>query len=309
MKVILIILLIIFLLITALLSITIISRNKSAASEEVYNPETTESGKNNKITVPDSKIETINDIQKFFIGDLLSDMNIINNGSTIEDNNNTPEPSGDNELSDTLIQQNEEETDGAQLQDNESDSTEEEAAEEEKEEEKIENGTIKFFLDGDMENGIYLGKTICNIESTEASQLYGEDFKNTGFEFIRENNEDINLLPVPLIIFIFIFMEQVRMGLYQKEIDLSGEEISEKNIIIFIDEPEEKTITSILQLIKGWAVDLRNSNNPGIKEIEIYLNGPRGYGKFLGSAQYGIHKAGCSRLFWESKLLKQWLSV
>src|SRR3972149_5724722 len=195
MKVILIILLIIFLLITTLLSITIISRNKSAASEEVYNPETTESGKNNKITVPDSKIETINDIQKFFIGDLLSDMNIINNGSKIEDNNNTPEPSGDNELSDTLLQQNEEETDGAQLQDTESDSTEEEAASEEKEEEKIENGTIKFFLDGDMENGIYLGKTTCGMESTEASQLYGEDFNNPGFEFIRENNEDINLLP------------------------------------------------------------------------------------------------------------------
>jgi TolB protein len=301
MKVILIILLIIFLLITTLLSITIISRNKSITGDEEYSPETTESSKDNKITVPDSKIETINDvindIQKFFISDLLSNINTSNNGIKIEDNNPTPQPSGDNESSDTLPQQNEEETDQTQLHNNESVYIEEVAAEEE-EEEKIENGTIKFFLDGDMENGIYLGKTTCGMESIEAFQLYGEDFKNTGFKFTRENNEDINLLPGSTH-YIYIYFYGIKSGwdYIKEEINLSGEKVREKNIIISIDEPEEKTITSSLQLIKGWAVDLRNNNNPGIKEIEIYLNGPKGSGKFLGNAQYGIPRQDVADFF------------
>ncbi len=300
MKAILITLLIIFLLITTLLSIVIISRNKSTTSEEVYSSETIESSKNNKITNPDSNIGTINDIinnlQKFLTSSLSSKINTISNGNKIEDSSHTFKPPGNNESSDTLTQENEKETEQIQPQYNEIDYTEEISAEEDEkeeitpeEEEKIENGTIKFFLDGDMENGIYLGETICSIESTEALQLYGEDFKNTGFKFIRENNEDINLLPGSThYIYIYFYGTKSGWDYIRKEVNLSGEKVHEKNIMISIDEPKEKTITSSLQSIKGWAVDLRNNDNAGIKEIEIYLNGPKGYGKFLGSAQYGI---------------------
>ena len=300
MKAILITLLIIFLLITTLLSIAIISRNKITTSEEIYNTGVTESSKNNKITTSDLKIETINDIinnlQKFFTGNLTSKININSNGSKIEDSNYTSELSDDNNLSSTPIRQNEGETGQMQPQDNESNYIEETSEEEEEEEaapeekdEKIGNGTIKFFLDGDMENGIYLGKTTCGMESIEASRLYGEDFKNTGFKFIRENNEDMNLLPGSThYIYTYFYSTESGWDYIREEINLSGEEAHEKNIMISIDDPEEKTITTSLQLIKGWAVDLKNNNNPGIKEIEIYLNGPKGYGKFLGNAQYGI---------------------
>ncbi len=286
MKTILIILLIIFLLATTLFGIAIISRNKNSSGIEAGDSETPESSKDNETSIPDARIAKIGDIQKFNIDDLSGSTDATGSESKAEDNSQTVENPDGSYSSDIL--QNEEETSGVESQDTETDNTEEEAALGEQSEGKLENGTIEFYLDGDRENGTYLGKTICNIECPETSQLYGEDFKNAGFEFIRENNEDINLLPGSThYIYIYFYGSQSGWDYTRNEINLPGEDISEKEINIFIDEPEEKTITSILQFIRGWAVDLRNSGDPGIKTIEIYLNGPRGYGKFLGNAQYG----------------------
>jgi len=293
MKTILIILLIIFLLITTLFSIVIINRNKSSSDLETGDFETTESSKDNETAIPDFRIEKIGDMQKFNIDGLSADTK--GSESKAEDNSQTVETPDDSGLSDILTQQNEEEASGAESEDTE---IEEEATSGEQPEEKSENGTIELYLDGDRENGTYLGKTMCNIECPETSQLYGEDFKNTGFEFIIENNEDIDLLPGSThYIYIYFYGSQSGWDYTRKEINLPGEETCEKEINIFIDEPEEKTITSIFQSIRGWAVDLRNDNNPGIKTIEIYLNGPRGYGKFLGSAQYGTARSDVAEFF------------
>ncbi|MFA5014125.1 MAG: DUF5050 domain-containing protein [Actinomycetota bacterium] len=277
MKTILIILLIIFLLATTLFSIAIISRNKSSSDIEAGDSKTTEGSKDNEATIPDARIAKIGDIQKFNIDDLLGSADTTGSESKAEDNGQTVENPDISDSSD--IRQNEEESNEVETLSAESD---------ESEEGTLENGTIEFYLDGDRDNGTYLGNTICNIECPETSQLYGEDFKNTGFEFILENNEDINLLPGSThYIYIYFYGSQSEWDYTRSEINLPGEETSEKEINIFIDEPEEKTITGTLQSIRGWAVDLRNSGDPGIKTIEIYLNGPRGYGKFLGNAQYG----------------------
>jgi len=279
MKIILIILLIIFLLIISLFSITIISRNKSTASEEVDSLTTEGNNKDGKTTTPDSSVTTIEDIQETSVNDF-SNISSDSNENETEEGNGTAETTDDSE----------EETSQTQLQDNEGNTSEEtSAAAEEAEEEEIEEGTIKFFLDGDMENGIYLGETLCNMESAEAFQLYGEDFKDTGFKFTRKNDDSLNLLAGSThYIYIYFYGAKSGWDYIREEIDLSGQEVREKNIIIFIDEPKEKTITSSLQLIRGWAVDIKNSTNSGIKEIEIYLNGPKGYGKFIGTARYNI---------------------
>src|SRR4030043_2433647 len=190
-----------------------------------------------------------------------------------------------NDSEEETLQDNDEEAGQTQLQDNEGNTSEETSAAEE----EIKEGTMKFFLDGDMENGIYLGETLCSMESAEASQLYGEDFKDTGFKFSCKNDNSLNLLAGSThYIYIYFYGAKSGWDYIREEIDLSGEEVRKKNIIIFIDEPKEKTITSSLRLIRGWAVDLKNSKNPGIKEIEVYLNGPKGYGKFIGKAQYSI---------------------
>lgn len=280
MKVILIILLIIFLLIISLFSITIISRNKSTASEEADSLAIEESNKDSKTTAPDSRVTTIDDVQETY-GDYVGNISSGSKENEIEESNNTTGPTDDSE----------EET----LQDNEGNDSEETSA---AAEEEIENGTMKFFLDGDMKNGIYLGETLCSMESAEAFQLYGEDFKDTGFKFTCKNDDSLNLLAGSThYIYIYFYGASSGWDYAREEIDLSGEEAREKNIIIFIDEPKEKTITSSLQLIRGWAVDLRNKENSGIKDIEIYLNGPRGYGKLLGSAQYSIPKQGVADFF------------
>ncbi|MBE3114027.1 MAG: TolB family protein [Actinobacteria bacterium] len=292
MKVILIILLIIFLLIISLFSITIISRNKSTASEEADSLTTEESNKDSKTTVSDSMVTTIDDVQETY-GDDFGNISSGIKENEIEEGSNTT-GSTDNNQEETL-QVNDEESSQTQLQDNEGNDSGETPAEEE---EEIKNGTIKFFLDGDMENGIYLGETLYSMESAEAFQLYGEDFKDTGFKFTCKNDDSLNLLAGSThYIYIYFYGAKSGWDYIREEIDLSGEEVREKNIIIFIDEPKEKTITSSLQLIRGWAVDLRNKENSGIKDIEIYLNGPRGYGKLLGSAQYSIPRQGVADFF------------
>ena len=146
MKVILIILLIIFLLIISLYSITIISRNKSTASEGADSLTTEESNKDGKTTISNSRVTTIDDIQETY-GD---DVDNISSGikeNEIEEGSNTTGSTNDSE--EETLQDNDEEASQTQLQDNEGNDSEETSAEEE---EEIKNGTIKFFLDGDMEN-------------------------------------------------------------------------------------------------------------------------------------------------------------
>src|SRR4030066_534713 len=176
MKIILIILLIIFLLITTLFGVVLISRNKSFPDQEAGDSETTESIKDNKAITPESRVEKIIDMQKFDIDDLPGSIDTIGSeGKTEEDSSYTTETTDDDDSSDILTQQNEE-PDGVETQAAESDVIEEEIAIDDQSEEKLENGTIEFYLDGDRENGIYLGKTVCDLESVEASVLYGEDF-------------------------------------------------------------------------------------------------------------------------------------
>ena len=46
---------------------------------------------------------------------------------------------------------------------------------------------IEIYLDGDQENGIFLGKADYNLPSTEAGLIYGNDFADSGFKLKYEN--------------------------------------------------------------------------------------------------------------------------
>ena len=290
MKVILIILVIIFLSITSLFSIALISINKNAAGEKGRDAEIIGMNIDNKAMLPLSIIEIMNDIQRIFI-DNPDNIPEDGNKTGIEDPGDKTEEEDKNDddadsLSDTPAQDEDKEASQIDLQNNVNENAQEEKTEEE---EDIKDGTIRFFLDGDMENGIYLGETTSNLESTEASLLYGGDFINTGFEFTIKNDTNLNLLPGSAhYIYIYFYTEESGWDYTREEINLSGEENCEKRITISIDKPEENILITDLQLISGWAVDLRNNENPGIKEMEIYLDGPRGYGKPLGAVQYGM---------------------
>jgi len=292
MKVVLIILLILFLSITFLLGVTIINISRDPGDLEDYNPETAESS-GSKITTPDSKGITIDDFRR------ISRMDMENTG-TDEKENETVEDDGaasvppDEEVQESS-QDQEEEPDETTAQDEIEETAEEDTGGAEAEE--IEDNTIKIFLDGDMENGIYLGQTICDKESAEAAELYGEEFKNTGFKFTYKN-DDISFLPGSThYLYIYFYCAESGWDYIRKEINLPGEKVCEKNIIIFIDEPEEKIIIDSLQLIKGWAVDLRNDNGPGIGGVELYLDGPKDYGKFIGNLQYNFPRPGVVEFF------------
>ncbi len=280
MKVILIILIILFLAITSLYGITIINKNKSIDYEDEYSLTTEEKSEDSKTTSPDSKVETIGDNQEIL------NIDLDNIGADDEESNTTEDKQEDLTSDDEKTpetQQNEGEEAEEEVEE-----VEEAEEEESEEEEKIEDNTIRIFLDGDMENGIYLGETICDQESIEAYGLYGEEFKNTGFKFTWENN-DVNFLPGSThYIYIYFYSTELGWDHIREEINLPGEKDCERDIIIFIDKPQEKTITESLQLIDGWTVDLRNDESPGIKEVEIYLNGPKDYGKSIGTIQYGI---------------------
>ena len=42
--------------------------------------------------------------------------------------------------------------------------------------------------------------------------------------------------------------------------------------------------------VSGWSADFDFTDTTGIDRIEIYLNGPRDFGEFLGEADYGIKR-------------------
>src|SRR4030065_646932 len=128
-------------------------------------------------------LEIMNDIQRIFMNNP-DNIPADSNKTGIEDPGDKTEEEDKNDddadsLSDTPAQDEDKEASQIDLQNNVNENAQEEKTEEE---EDIKDGTIRFFLDGDMENGIYLGETTSNLESTEASLLYGGDFLKKGFE-------------------------------------------------------------------------------------------------------------------------------
>ncbi len=160
-----------------------------------------------------------------------------------------------------------------------------------------EQDTIKIYLDGDMENGIYLGAASYGISSSRALELYGSDLADTGFRFEWENT-DLALEPGSThFLYIYYYNTESGWDHIRKEINITGQKPGDTDIKIFIDEPVEQKPLEKLTRIKGWTLDATSLDNTGIGKVRMYLDGPMDFGQQLGDAAYGIPRSGVVEFF------------
>ncbi|MEE8325049.1 MAG: DUF5050 domain-containing protein [Candidatus Humimicrobiaceae bacterium] len=160
-----------------------------------------------------------------------------------------------------------------------------------------EQDTIKIYLDGDMENGIYLGAASYGISSSRALELYGSDLADTGFRFELENT-DLALEPGSThFLYIYYYNTESGWDHIRKEINITGQKPGDTDIKIFIDEPLEQKPLEKLTRIKGWTLNATSLDNTGIGKVRIYLDGPMDFGQQLGDVDYGIPRSGVVEFF------------
>lgn len=170
-----------------------------------------------------------------------------------------------------------------------------------KEEEKNENeidpekiSAIKIYLDGDRNSGIFLGEATYGMTSKEAFMIYGEDFSETGY-ILAIDNKEYTFEPGSIhYLYVYALIPKYGWNYTRERIVVAGEADLDENIELHIDNPkdnEEITEADKSNMrVSGWSVDLNFRDTTGIDRIEIYLNGPRGFGEFLGEANYGIER-------------------
>jgi Tol biopolymer transport system component len=163
--------------------------------------------------------------------------------------------------------------------------------------EEPEQDTVKIYLDGDMENGIYLGAASYGTASSRAAELYGPDLADTGFSF-RWKDTGLDLEPGSThFIYIYYYHAESGWDYLRQEINITGQKPGNADIKIFIDEPNKQKPVDSLQRIRGWALDSTASGSTGISGVRVFLNGPRGFGIELGEADYGIPRSGVVDFF------------
>ncbi len=151
---------------------------------------------------------------------------------------------------------------------------------------------IELYLDGDNENGIFLGNAEYGLPSEEVAMLYGQDFSNFGF-YLKFDTEGRIFEPGSIhSIYIYTFIPSFGWESTRTEIMVPGNQNLSETIRMSIDSLGENELIKADQKnavrVSGWAADLGISDSPGINKIEIYLDGPRNFGKKLGDAQLGL---------------------
>ncbi|MFA5015183.1 MAG: DUF5050 domain-containing protein [Actinomycetota bacterium] len=161
------------------------------------------------------------------------------------------------------------------------------------------NINIEIYLDGDKENGIYIGNAEYGVTSNEAASIYGNDYLNSGF-YLQWNKGDYVFEPGSIhYIFFYAKLPGEDEILIRKEIKLQGIPQAKENIRIYLETPSESIVEKEI-LISGWATDTNSSSGTNINRMEIYLDGPRGFGKFLGNAEYGFERGDVAESFGNS---------
>ncbi len=161
--------------------------------------------------------------------------------------------------------------------------------------------SIEIYLDGNKEDGISLGEAIYGTVSEEASKIYGEDFSDSGF-LLSLDNEDYVFEPGSIhYLYIYTLIPKYGWDYTRERILISGETDYDENIRLSIDDPPYDTTIKEADKdnirISGWAFDPDYSDSTGIDRIEIYLNGPRDFGKSIGPVEYGIERPDVANAF------------
>ncbi len=175
----------------------------------------------------------------------------------------------------------------------------EEEPEEVLEEDKI--AAIEIYLDGDRNNGILLGEAVYGLTSQEAFTIYGEYFSETGYLFAKENEEYIFEPGSIHYLYVYALIPEYGWDYTREKIAIPGNPEINENIKLSIDNPSYNEIIKKKDKskirISGWSADFGYQDTPGIESIEVYLNGPKGFGKPLGKADYGIERQDVASAF------------
>ena len=109
---------------------------------------------------------------------------------------------------------------------------------------------------------------------------------NTGFDH-EIDLSGLELEPGKHILFIYAFTGEGDYDYQLKELTLQGAG-KETEITINVDNPTNLSMVRPGPItIEGWALDSEASQDTGIKNMDIYLNGPRDTGTYLGDGDYG----------------------
>jgi TolB protein len=160
---------------------------------------------------------------------------------------------------------------------------------------------IEIYLDGDRQTGTFLGEAVYGMTSQEAFNIYGEEFSETGYLFAPDNTSYTFEPGSSHYVYIYALIPKYGWDYTRKKVLVAGEEESDSSINLSIDDPsnnetiKEDNISNIR--VSGWSVDSSYKDSPGIESVEIYLNGPRGSGRFLGEADYGIERQDVAAAF------------
>ena len=160
--------------------------------------------------------------------------------------------------------------------------------EEEKEIPEIEK--VEVYLDGDKENGIFLGKAEYRLHSEETTSIYGENFSDSGYSLIWENDKYIFEPGSTHYLYVYTFIPDYGWDYIKEEVKIPGESGTVENIKLYVDSPKHNITVKGEVRISGWAANLNPPDNPNIYKVEIYLDGPKGFGKALGEATYGLER-------------------
>jgi len=153
---------------------------------------------------------------------------------------------------------------------------------------------VEIYLDGDKNSGIFLGEAVYGVTSEEASSIYGQDFSETGYLLTRENTE-YSFEPGSVhYIYVYFLVPENEPTSIREKIMIPGNAGIDGNIGLSVDNPSYNEIITADKIsnirVSGWSVDFNSRDTTGIDRIEMYLNGPKGFGKFLGEANYGTER-------------------
>jgi hypothetical protein len=160
---------------------------------------------------------------------------------------------------------------------------------------------IEIYLDSSRESGIFLGNAVYGMTSEEAFMIYGEDFSESGFLLVTDN---VGFIFEPGSIhhlYIYTLIPEYGWDYIRKRILIPGDPDEDENIKLSVDNPSQNEVIkeddkSNIR-ISGWSVDFNYSDNTGVERIEVYLNGPRNFGEFLGEADYGTERPDVANTF------------
>jgi Tol biopolymer transport system component len=157
---------------------------------------------------------------------------------------------------------------------------------------KIES--IEIYLDGEKGNGIFLGKADYGLPSSDAALIYGKDFTDFGFN-LKFDTSKYTFEPGSVhTLYVYLDIPASGVEYFKESITVPGQENLSQTIKMSIDSISDNEIIAKDKLkkikISGWAADLNAVEGTGISKVEIYLDGPSGFGKKLGDAQINLER-------------------